>query len=92
MGFRNGGISAASLAGKLMKFILLLSLAVLLFGCRTNESPEGQVNDLEISAQVKSKLASDVGLSSVTNISINSTKRSRHVVRTGGHRRRQGQG
>jgi len=31
------------------------------------------VNDLEITAQVKAKLASDVGLSSVTNISVNST-------------------
>jgi len=56
-----------------MKLIVLLALTALLFGCRTNESPEGQVNDLEISAQVKSKLASDVGLSSVTNISVNST-------------------
>jgi hyperosmotically inducible protein len=44
-----------------------------LFGCRTNESPEAQVKDLEITAQVKSKLASDVGLSSATNISVNST-------------------
>src|SRR5580698_3339421 len=56
-----------------MRLLLLLSLAVLLFGCRTNESPEGQVNDLEISTQLKSKLASSVGLSSVTNISVNST-------------------
>lgn len=45
----------------------------LTFGCRTNESPEQQVNDLEITAQVKSKLASDVGLSTVPNISVNST-------------------
>ncbi|HTQ53850.1 MAG TPA: BON domain-containing protein [Bryobacteraceae bacterium] len=56
-----------------MKFILLLAVAAMLFGCRTNETPQGQVNDLEIAAQVKSKLASDVGLSSVTNISVNST-------------------
>ena len=41
--------------------------------CRTNESPEGQVNDLEITTQVKSKLASDLGLSTVPNISVNST-------------------
>jgi hyperosmotically inducible periplasmic protein len=56
-----------------MKFLLLLAVIGSLIGCRTNESPEGQVHDLEISAQVRSKLASDVGLSSVTNISINST-------------------
>lgn len=55
----------------------LIAIVVLACGlvvaCRTNESPEGQVNDLEITAQVKSKLASDAGLSSVTNISVNST-------------------
>jgi hypothetical protein len=39
---------------------LLLPLIALLSGCRTNESPEGQVDDLEITAQLKSKLASDV--------------------------------
>ena len=56
-----------------MKPILVVSLWAMLFGCRTNESPEGQVDDLQITAQVKSKLASDVGVSSVTNISVNST-------------------
>jgi osmotically-inducible protein OsmY len=55
---------------------LLLSVVVLglfLVGCRTNESPELQVNDLEIVAQVKSKLASDVGPATVTNVSVDST-------------------
>ncbi len=56
-----------------MKLLLVLPLLALLAGCRTNESPEGQVNDLEITTQVKSRLAADVGLSSVTNISVNST-------------------
>jgi len=51
----------------------MVLLFALLLGCRTNESPEGQVDDLQIMAQVKSKLASDVGVSSVTNISVNST-------------------
>jgi len=41
--------------------------------CRTNESPEGQVDDLQITTQLKSRLASDIGASSVTNISVNST-------------------
>ena len=41
--------------------------------CRTNQSPEDQANDLQITAQVKSKLASDVGLSTLPNISVNST-------------------
>ena len=52
---------------------LLVFAGLILPGCRTNESPEKQVNDIEITAQVKSKLASDVGLSSIANISVNST-------------------
>ena|SRR5215467_8649621 len=56
------------------KPLLLLPLAfALLTGCRTNETPRAQVNDMEITAQVKSKLASDLGLSSVTDVSVNST-------------------
>ena len=56
-----------------MRAIFMVLLFALLLGCRTNESPEGQVDDLQIMAQVKTKLASDVGVSSVTNISVNST-------------------
>jgi hyperosmotically inducible protein len=57
-----------------MKLIALLMLLwAVLCGCRTNQSPERQVDDLEITAEVKSKLATDIGVSSVTNISVNST-------------------
>lgn len=56
-----------------MKYILPLLLLASLFACRTNESLEGQVDDLQITAQVKAKLASDVGPTSVTNVSVNST-------------------
>ena len=56
-----------------MKYILALALFVSLTACRTNESPEAQIDDFQITAQVKAKLASDVGVSSVTNISVNST-------------------
>jgi hyperosmotically inducible protein len=52
---------------------LPLLFVLLLPACRTNESPEGQVNDLEITASVKSKLAGDLGLTTVPNISVNST-------------------
>jgi len=52
---------------------MAILLAALLLGCRTNESPEGQVNDLQITAQVKSKLASELSVTSVTNVSVNST-------------------
>jgi hypothetical protein len=53
--------------------ILVLLLCTLLPGCRTNESPEAQVDDLKIQAQIKSKLASEVGVDSLPNISVNST-------------------
>jgi hyperosmotically inducible protein len=57
-----------------MRARLVAALACLLLGgCRTNESPEAQVDDLKIAAEVKSKLASDVGLATVPNISVNST-------------------
>ena len=58
-----------------MRALLLMLPLLLLPACRTNESPEGQLSDLKIAAEVKSKLASDVGISSVTNISVNSTNR-----------------
>jgi osmotically-inducible protein OsmY len=53
--------------------VLIFCACLLNISCRTNESPEGQVTDLEITANVKAKLASDIGPSSVTNISVNST-------------------
>jgi hypothetical protein len=56
-----------------MKYILVLATLLSLTACRTNESPEAQIDDFQITAQVKAKLASDVGVSSVTNISVNST-------------------
>jgi osmotically-inducible protein OsmY len=57
-----------------MRFVLSAALlCALLAGCRTNESPEAQVNDLQIVAQVKSKLASQEGAATVTNIGVDST-------------------
>jgi hypothetical protein len=53
--------------------LLPLFLVLLLPGCRTNETPAAQVNDVEITADVKSKLANDIGLSTVPDISVNST-------------------
>jgi osmotically-inducible protein OsmY len=55
--------------GRYLPLLLLLILPA----CRTNVSPEQQVNDLEITTTVKTKLASDVGLSTLPNISVNST-------------------
>jgi hyperosmotically inducible protein len=56
-----------------MRVITILMLCTFLWGCRTNESPEAQVDDMQITAQVKSKLAEQVDVTSVTNISVNST-------------------
>ena len=55
-----------------MKFLLVLLLLGAI-GCRTNETPESQVNDAEILASVKAKLAEGIGAASVTNISVNVT-------------------
>jgi osmotically-inducible protein OsmY len=59
----------------LLPVALALVLCTCLLGIAWNESPEGQVDDLQITAQVKAKLASDIGPSSVPNISVNSTNR-----------------
>jgi len=57
-----------------MRFFLpMVLLCAFLAGCKTNESPEGQVDDIRIVGQVKSKLASEIGPSTVTNISVDST-------------------
>jgi osmotically-inducible protein OsmY len=53
--------------------ILLAMLLLGAVGCRTNETPESQVNDAEILASVKAKLAEGIGATSVTNISVNVT-------------------
>jgi hyperosmotically inducible protein len=53
---------------------ILLTIALLtIAGCRTNETPERQVKDAEITASVKTKLAGELGASTVTNISVNVT-------------------
>ena len=56
--------------------VLTATVCACLIGvaCRTNESPEAQVDDLQITTEIKAKLASDIGPSSVTNISVNSTR------------------
>jgi hypothetical protein len=56
-----------------LTIFLLGGMAILTVACRTNESPEARVDDAQITAQIKSRLASDVGLSTATNISVNST-------------------
>jgi len=55
-----------------MRFALAL-LLLSTVACRTNETPESQVNDAEILASVKAKLAEGIGATSVANISVNVT-------------------
>jgi len=55
------------------RILLPMALLAMLVACRTNESPEAQANDLKIAAQVKAKLASDIGVATIANISVNST-------------------
>jgi hyperosmotically inducible protein len=58
-----------------MKHLLLALtlICALLGGCRTNETPEAQVKDVEITAKVREKLASGIGISTLPNVSVNST-------------------
>lgn len=67
-----------TMAAILHCFAVMRSLTVILLfaiatACRTNETPEQQVKDAEITANVKSKLAAELGASTVTNISVNVT-------------------
>lgn len=51
----------------------MIALFVVSIGCRTNEVPEQQVNDAEITARLKAKLVQNLGAGTVTNISVNAT-------------------
>ena len=51
-------------------FTVLISVSA---GCNTVQPPSQQVNDAQITAQVKAKLASDVRPSSLANIDVNTT-------------------
>jgi osmotically-inducible protein OsmY len=51
----------------------LASIAMFAEGCNTVQAPNRQVSDLQITTQVKAKLASDVRASSLTNIDVNTT-------------------
>lgn len=53
--------------------VLLTSILAVGQGCNTVQSPKAQVDDAQITTEVKSKLASDVNASSLTDISVNTT-------------------
>ena len=52
---------------------VVLAAAAFVISCTTTQSPNRQVDDARITAQVKSKLVSDVRPSSLTNISVTTT-------------------
>jgi len=56
-----------------MKWLYAVLLFFLLVACRTNVTPEQQVKDAQILTEVKAKLAQDLGVGSITNISVNVT-------------------
>ena len=51
----------------------MASIAIFVQGCNTTQSPIRQISDLQITTQVKAKLASDVRPSSLTNVDVNTT-------------------
>ena len=56
--------------------ILLAAAAILTLSvpaCRPNETVEGQTRDAKIKAEIKSKLASDVGAATLTSVQVNVT-------------------
>lgn len=53
--------------------LAILAALVVLSACRPNETVEGQAKDAKIKAQVKSKLASDVGAATITALSVDVT-------------------
>jgi len=53
--------------------VILVAAITLATACRPNESLEGQAKDAKIATQIKSKLASEVGASTITSVSVNVT-------------------
>lgn len=53
--------------------LVLIALSGIVISCTTTQSPSRQVDDAKITTEVKSKLASDLHVASVTNIEVNTT-------------------
>ena len=69
-----------------MRYLLAFAFLLCLTGCKTNVAPEQQVNDIEITAEVKKKLATDLGLKTVTNIFCQLDQRRGDALGSGGQR------
>ena len=66
-------VSLRTICSILLAIAAAVSIVAFAEGCNTTESPNRQVSDLQITTQVKEKLASIVGVSSLTNIDVNTT-------------------
>ena len=55
------------------RFLAVIVTLLLVAACRTTESPRHQVDDVAITTRVKAKLATDLNLSTATNIDVNTT-------------------
>jgi osmotically-inducible protein OsmY len=53
--------------------LAVASIAMFAEGCNTVQPPNRQISDAQITTQVKTKLASDVRASSLTNVDVNTT-------------------
>lgn len=58
---------------KVRTAVILVAAITLTMACRTNESLEGQATDAKIATQIKSRLVSEVGASTITSVSVNVT-------------------
>ena len=56
-----------------IRYVLVGLMAAFIVGCTTNQSPRQQVDDAAITTEVKSKLAADVDLATVTDVEVNTT-------------------
>ncbi len=58
---------------RLVPVLALICVAGVLTSCRPSETVEGQTNDTKLKAQIKTKLASDIGASTLTSLSVDVT-------------------
>ena len=64
------GIARTAVAVAVLGISFLITMTQ---GCNTTQSPNQQVTDTQITTQVKTKLAQNVGASSIANIDVNTT-------------------
>lgn len=69
----NDRLSTSRTIGPVARALALVAIAGLAFACRPSQTVERQTKDASIKAQVKTRLASDVGASTVTAIEVNVT-------------------